>query len=60
MKRRAEESVRKSEAQLHLLASSMEDVISLSDTERRTLYVSPSLERLLGERLSSNELALIK
>jgi PAS domain S-box-containing protein len=46
--REAMEELRRSQERITLLASSMEDVISLHDTGWRTLYVSPSLERLLG------------
>src|SRR5262249_8926410 len=46
--RESMEELRRSQERITLLASSMEDVISLHDTRWRTLYVSASLERLLG------------
>jgi two-component system, cell cycle sensor histidine kinase and response regulator CckA len=48
-RKRAEESLRKSEEQYRLIADSTTDVIWLFDlTTDRYIYVSPSVERLLG------------
>ncbi|NPV75713.1 MAG: PAS domain S-box protein [Anaerolineae bacterium] len=43
-----EEALRKSEAQYRLLADSIQDVIGLHDLYGKTLYISPSFQKITG------------
>lgn len=45
---RAEKSLRESEHQLRMLTDNMVDVITWTDPELNVLYVSPSVEKVLG------------
>jgi PAS domain S-box-containing protein len=47
-RRRAQAALQQRDVLLRLLADTVEDAISLADTNRRTLYVSPSYFRLTG------------
>ena len=47
-RKNVEEALRRSEAQLRLLTENMVDTISQVDGQYRVLYVSPSIERVLG------------
>jgi PAS domain S-box-containing protein len=47
-RRKAEEALRLSEAQLRFLTDSTADVLWTADLNLRTTYVSPSIERVLG------------
>lgn len=43
-----EEALRRSEAQYRLLADSIQDVIGLHDLDGKTLYISPSFQKITG------------
>ncbi len=49
-RRRAEEELRKSEEKFRLLADNAHDLISIYSMEGECIYVSPSIERILGYR----------
>ncbi|CAM9477583.1 unnamed protein product, partial [Phaeothamnion confervicola] len=49
-RRRAEEELRKSEEKFRLLADHAHDLISIYSMEGECIYVSPSIERILGYR----------
>lgn len=51
VRKQAEESLKKSEAQYRLLADHTTDTIWMSDMNLKTTYVSPSLERIRGYTL---------
>ena len=46
--RQAEENLRQSEARYRLLAEHMKDTVWLMDMDLRTIYISPSVEKLRG------------
>lgn len=48
-KKRAEEALRGSEEKYRRIAENMSDVVWTADLELRTTYVSPSVQKLLGE-----------
>ena len=57
-RKEVEISLQTSEERLRLLTESMQDCVSLSGTDRRSLYVSPSFLRLTGytaEELAAND-----
>jgi len=47
-RKRAEEAIQKSESKFRFLTENMTDVVWMIDTEFRTTYVSPSVEKVLG------------
>ena len=49
-RKNAEEALRRSESRLRLITENMVDTISQVDAQYRVLYVSPSIERVLGYR----------
>lgn len=49
-RKNAEEALRQSESRLRLITENMVDTISQVDAQYRVLYVSPSIERVLGYR----------
>ncbi len=49
-RKNAEEALRHSESRLRLITENMVDTISQVDAQYRVLYVSPSIERVLGYR----------
>jgi len=49
-RKQAEEALQRNEARLRLIHDNMVDTISQIDAQQRVLYVSPSVERVLGLR----------
>ncbi|MBE0556683.1 MAG: PAS domain S-box protein, partial [Proteobacteria bacterium] len=47
-RKRAEQALRESESKYRLLTDKMADIVWMADMELRTLYVTPSIERVLG------------
>ncbi len=52
--RRAVEALRESEDKYRRLAENMSDVVWITDFDLRTTYVSPSVERLVGEPVEAH------
>ncbi len=51
-RKQAEESLRRSEAQLRLVTENMADAISQIDAQYQLVYVSPSIQRVFGYAIS--------
>lgn len=50
----AEEALRKSEAKHRRITENMSDVVWTADLDMKTTYISPSIERLLGESVGEH------